>query len=187
MHILTPLAPIMMKLQKIKYGKGCKFYGLPVIANKGGLITIGNRLTLASGFLSNMVGMYQRSVILARDGGVIEIGDDVSMSAVTIYAFKRIKIGNHVIVGANTKILDSDFHPVDPVYRLANDDDKEHTITKEVIIENNVFIGCNALVLKGVHIGRNAVVGAGSVVTKDVPDNCIVAGNPAVIVKRFEI
>ena len=169
MHFSSPLVPIMLRIQGIKYGKSCKFFGLPIIVKKDGIITIGNRLTLASGFLSNLVGMYQKSIIVARSGGIIEIGDDVSMSAVTIYSFKRITIGNHVIIGANTKVIDSDFHPVDSYYRLLDADDKSHTNTKEVVIGNNVFIGCNALVLKGVHIGDNAVVGAGSVVTKDVP------------------
>lgn len=57
---------------------------------------------------------------------------------------------------------------------------------RDTIIGKNVFIGCNALVLKGVHIGDNAVIGAGSVVTKDVPANCVAAGNPAVVVKHIE-
>lgn len=187
MHISNPLAPLMLKLQGIKYGKGCKFFGLPVIVKKGGTITIGDRLTLASGFLSNLVGMYQRSVIVARNGGKITIGNDVSMSAVTIYAFKNIEIGDHTSIGANTKVFDSDFHPVDPVHRLADSDDKEHTLMRETVIGKNVFIGCNALILKGVHIGDNAVIGAGSVVSKDVPANCIAAGNPAKVVKCFDI
>ena len=180
------IAPLMLKMQRIKCGKKCKFYGLPIIAKKDGEIEIGNNLTLASAFLSNMVGLYQRSVIVARNGGVIKIGDNVGMSGVTIYAFKRIEIGDKTLVGANTKIFDSDFHPVDPVYRYANRNDKEHTAMKETIIGKNCFIGCNCLIMKGVHIGDNSVIGAGSVVTKDVPPNCIAAGNPARVVKVFE-
>ena len=186
MHISNPLAPLMLKLQGVKYGKKCRFFGLPGIVKTGGNITIGNHFTLASGFLSNLVGMYQRSVILARDGGEIVIGDNVSLSGVTIYSFKRIEIGDNTSIGANTKVFDSDFHPVNPVHRLADSDDKAHTLMKETVIGKNVFIGCNALILKGVHIGDNSVVGAGSVVSKNVPANCIVAGNPAKVVKHFD-
>lgn len=186
MHISNPFVPLMLKLQHIPYGKGCRFFGLPVIVKAGGgNIRIGSRLTLASSFLSNMIGLWQRSVIIARNGGSVELGDDVSMSGVTIYAFRHIKIGDHTIVGANTKIFDSDFHPIDPQIRLANEDDKQHTAMRETIIGRNVFIGCNALILKGVHIGDNAVIGAGSVVTRDVPENCIAAGNPAVVIKHI--
>ncbi len=185
MHVSNPLVPIMLKLQGIRYGRKCAFYGIPVIVKKRGSITIGDRLTLISGFLSNLVGLYQRSVILARDGGRIVIGSDVGMSGVTVYAFKHIEIGDHTKIGANTKIFDSDFHPVDPEYRLKNCDDKEHTKMKETVIGKNVFIGCNCLILKGVHIGDNSVIGAGSVVSKDVPANCVAAGNPAVAVKYF--
>ena len=187
MHISNPFVPLMLKLQHIPYGKGCRFFGLPVIVKAGGgNIRIGSRLTLASSFLSNMIGLWQRSVIIARNGGSVEIGDDVSMSGVTIYAFRHIEIGDHTIIGANTKIFDSDFHPIDPQIRLVNEDDKQHTAMKETIIGKNVFIGCNALILKGVRIGDNAVIGAGSVVTRDVPENCIAAGNPAVVIKEMK-
>lgn len=185
MHISNPFVPLMLKLQHIPYGKGCKFFELPVIVKAGGNIKIGSQMTLASSFLSNMIGLWQRSVIIARNGGRIQIGDDVSMSGVTIYAFKHIEIGDHTIIGANTKIFDSDFHPIDPQIRILNEDDKEHTAMKETIIGKNVFIGCNVLILKGVHIGNNSVIDAGSVVSKDVPPDCIAAGNPATIIKRL--
>lgn len=185
MHISNLLVPFILKLQRISYGKKCKFKGMPVIVKHNGVISIGNYLILNSGFLSNMIGLYQRSIIVARNGGKIEIGDHVGMSGVTLYAFKHIKIGDYTNIGGNTKIFDSDFHPVDPEYRLADPNDKEHTATKETIIGNNVFIGCNCIVLKGVKIGDNSVIGAGSVVTKDVPANCMAAGNPAKVIKKI--
>lgn len=187
MHFSNPFVPLMLSVQRIKYGKGCKFFGLPVIIKTdGGRIEIGDRLTLASSFFSNMIGIWQRSIVLARNGGKIRIGNDVSMSGVTIYAFKHIEIGDHTIIGANTKIFDSDFHPVDPAVRLIDEDNKEYTAIKETVIGENVFIGCNVLILKGVHIGDNAVIGAGSVVSKDVPAGCIAVGNPAKVVKEVK-
>ena len=186
MHISNPLAPLMLKLQGIKYGKKCRFFGLPIIVKKSGSITIGDNLTLCSSFLSNLGGLYQRSIIFARDGGTIKIGNNVSMSGVTLYSFKRIEIGDYTTIGINTKVFDTDFHPLDPTYRLANSDDREHTLMKETVIGKNVFIGGNALILKGVHIGDNTVIGAGSVVCKDIPANCIAAGNPAKVIKFFD-
>lgn len=186
MRISNPIVPIMMKIQGIKYGTDCKFYGFSVIVCRHGKIEIGNRLTLISGFLSNLVGLYQRSIIIARDGGEIKIGNHVSMSGVTVYSFKHIEIGDDTSIGANTKILDSDFHPIDPEIRLKDPDNKAHTSMKETIIGKNVFIGCNSLILKGAHIGDNSVIGAGSVVTKDVPSNCIAAGNPAKVIKSIQ-
>lgn len=75
---------------------------------KGGRIEVGNNFTLASGFLSNMVGMYERSVILVRNGSRIAIDNNVSMSVVTVYAFKHIEIGDNTTIGANAKAFDSD-------------------------------------------------------------------------------
>ncbi len=156
-----------------------------LLPSGGGKISIGDNLTLSSSFLSNMVGLYQRSIIVARNGGKVTIGNNVSMSGVTIYAFKHIEIGDYTNIGGNTKIFDSDFHPVDPLIRLEDPDNKEHTGMRETVIGKNVFIGCNALILKGVHIGDDSVIGAGSVVTKDIPANCIAAGNPAKVIKQI--
>lgn len=183
MKLQNPIPFLMMKLQGIKYGKGCRFRGLPVIAQQRGSIEIGDHFTLSSSFLSNMIGLYQRSILVARHGGSIKIGNHVSMSGVTVYAFKRIEIGDHTTIGGNTKVFDSDFHPIDPEIRRAHPNDREHTHKAETIIGSNVFIGCNCLILKGVHIGDNAVIGAGSVVTKDVPANAVAAGNPARIIR----
>lgn len=73
------------------------------------------------------------------------------------------------------------------IYRLVDSDDKAHTLMKETIIGKNVFIGCNALILKSVRIGGDSVIGVGSVVSKDVPAKCIAAGNPAKVVKRLDV
>lgn len=59
-------------------------------------------------------------------------------------------------------------------------------IDKEIIIEDDVLIGTNCIVLKGVHIGARSIIGAGSIVTKDIPSDCIAAGNPAIVIKNLK-
>ena len=108
----------------------------------------------------------------------IEIGDDVSINAfVHIWGHGGVKIGNRVLIATQTAItsLTHDFTLKN--MRFAPN------IAKPVNIKDDVWIGSNAVINKGVTIGEGAVVGAGAVVTKDVPSNCIVAGNPSKIIK----
>ncbi|MBQ9438581.1 MAG: acyltransferase [Lachnospiraceae bacterium] len=183
-HISTYLYKPIFKILGISYGRNLNLYGLPIIVKtKDARITIGNDCHIRSGFLSNLVGLYQRSIIVAKGRGMISIGDKVGMSGVTIYAQRGITIGERCIIGGNVKILDNDFHPADPAVRFETP--CQHYGVKPVTIGNNVFIGCNSLILKGVTIGDNAVIGAGSVVSKDVPAGAVVAGNPAQVIKRY--
>lgn len=87
------------------------------------------------------------------------------------------------MIGGNAKILDNDFHPIEVEARLA--DDRDRIGTREVVIGKNCFIGCNALILKGTVLGDNCVVGAGAVVSGKFEDNCVIAGNPARVIKRL--
>lgn len=182
--IPNPLPKLMMKIQGIKYGKNIKFFGIPVIIkSKDSSIEIGDNLIVNSSFLSNLVGLYSRSIIIARNGGKIEIGSNVGISGTTIYCREKITIGSNTMIGGNTKIVDNDFHPSDPEARAKNPN--KNMGIKPVKIGSNVFIGCNCLILKGAEIGSNSTIGAGSVVCGKIPDNCIAAGNPAKIVKYF--
>lgn len=179
------LPKVFYKINRIKYGKGLKLIGWPFIFRyPGATLKIGKNVAINSSFFSNLLGLYQRTIIIARGEGKVHIGDDVGISGSTIYAREEITIGNHVLVGANTKIVDNDFHPLDVEARNANDFSK--LVCKPVRIEDNVFIGCNCLILKGTEIGANSIVGAGSVVCGKFPDNVVIAGNPARIIKNRE-
>ncbi len=182
--MVKALYKLYLLLIRVKYGKGLSLKGLPVIYNrKGASITIGNGCVIKSSFLSNLVGLYSRTILLTRiPGASIEIGDNVGISGATIYARSRIVIGSNTNIGGNVKILDNDFHPVNPMERLA--DNKDAIGTLPVHIGENCFIGCNVLILKGSRIGNNCVVGAGAVVSGSFEDNCVIAGNPAKIIKR---
>ncbi|GAB3512662.1 hypothetical protein GCM10027341_53670 [Spirosoma knui] len=94
---------------------------------------------------------------------------------------------DNVRIGGNCAIYDTDFHSLDISKRIATVEDKSIEAVKRatVIIEENVFIGAHSLILKGVRIGRNSIIGAGSVVTNSVPNNQIWAGNPARFIKEI--
>lgn len=115
-------------------------------------------------------------------GGILRIGGGSGLSGATVYAKQEITIGERCLIGANVKIFDGDFHPSDPQERLENPNAGR---TAPVHIGDNVFIGCNSIVLKGVTIGDNAVISAGSVVVADVPAGCLAGGNPAKVIKRL--
>ena len=178
------LPKLFMKLTGVDYGKKLKLLGYPFIFKfRNSELKIGNNCTINSNFFSNFIGLFQRTIIIARYGGKINIGNRVGISGATIYAWNDIEIGDNTLIGANTKIMDNDFHPVDVNERLKNNV-PDGVGQKPVKIGKNVFIGCNCLILKGTVIGDNCVVGAGSVVSGIFEDNCIIAGNPAKVIKR---
>ncbi|MGG3625220.1 acyltransferase [Bacillus gobiensis] len=177
---------ILLRFNKVHYGKKLTLKGIPIIFSKSGNnLSIGDNVTIISSFLSNLVGLYQRTIIVTRvPDAEIYIGNNVGISGATIYARKRITIGDNTMIGGNTKIIDNDFHPVDPEVRRKTPN--ENMGIRSIEIGENVFIGCNCLILKGTKIGDNAVIGAGSVVSGEIPANCVAAGNPAKVVRNLE-
>lgn len=127
--------------------------------------------------------------------GRCTVGDFTLLNGALVMAEDKIEIGSHCLISWNVGIADSDFHPLEPAQRLIDAQalapffkdrpPRPKLKTAPVIISDNVWIGMNATILKGVTIGENSVVAAGSVVTKSVPPNTVVAGNPAVVVKTF--
>lgn len=184
---------IIMKATNVEYGKNLLLKGVPVIFNKGGAkLSIGSNCTIKSSFLSNLVGLYSRTIIVTRAvGAYIHIGNNVGISGATIYARKGITIGDNTNIGGNAKILDNDFHPIDVEDRLkllgdAHGGDAADLIpAKEIHIGKNCFIGCNTIILKGTVLGDNCVVGAGAVVSGKFEENCVIAGNPARVIRRL--
>ena len=137
---------------------------------------IGERFSARSKSEGNSIGVFQPVIITAWGAeSVVEIGDDVGISGCSITALQRVAIGNRVLVGAGALIMDSDAHPLHPEDRLRG----ASPTNSPVEIADDVFIGARAIILKGVRIGQGAVIGAGAVVTSDVPAFMIAAGNPA--------
>ena len=179
-----PGVRLMFALNGLPWGQGWQFYGVPILQrHRGSQMRLGPYLHLRSSARSNPLGA-NRPVILAtwRAGAILEIGERFSMTGGTICAAERIIIGNGVTVGANTTIVDTDFHPVDPEQRRLYPNE---AATKPVVIEDDVFIGMQCLILKGVTLGRGCVVGAGSVVTRSIPPRAICAGNPARVIRTL--
>ena len=142
------------------------------IVNEGSIELTG-KVRINSGFQNNRINGYSNGVITVKPNGKLILGDDVGLSNPIIYCTHKISIGEHTLVGADTKIVDTDFHPVSAEDRL----EKQNSSIKKAPIEigKNVFIGMNCLIMKGVKIGDNAVIAAGSVISKDVPAGEVVA------------
>lgn len=139
----------------VKQGIGVEFYG---------------------GIVGNLISEGKPSVIVVEENASLIIGDRVKGSSVQIYVKDSITIGTGTMLGSGVRLWDSDFHSMDVNERLNGNDLAR---TSPVEIGMNVFIGANTTVLKGVRIGDGAIIGASSLVTKDIGDNEIWGGNPA--------
>lgn len=141
--------------------------------------------------------------VFETETGHITIGNNCVIGNCTFISKTEINIGNDVTIASGSTFYDHDSHSIYWNYRK-NDNitevtdikkygdsilnkDWEHVNTKPIIIEDKVWIGINCIILKGVTIGEGSVIGAGSVVTKDVPAWTVVAGNPARVCKKIEI
>lgn len=130
--------------------------------------------------------------------GEVSIGDRVYIGTRTVLQAKEsIRVGNDVIISDNALLTDNNNHPTSPEMRIimtACEDYMHDELwtwkyaeSKPIVIEDNVWIGRNAVVMKGVTVGRGSIVALGAVVTHDVPPYTVVAGNPAKIVKKLDV
>lgn len=117
----------------------------------------------------------------ASSEGEIKIGKKCGISNSAIVSSCSIIIEDNVFIGGNCKIYDTDFHSIEYENRMTKPDLYIHK--RPVLIKKGAFIGAHSIILKGVIIGEKSVVGAGSVVTKSIPDNEIWAGNPAKFIR----
>jgi galactoside O-acetyltransferase len=136
--------------------------------------------------------MVDASIVSDRPGARYSIGPDTFIGASHIIAASSISIGAHVLISWGCWIVDHDSHSLD--YRDRLEDVKrwrcgekrwDNVAISPVTICDHAWIGFNSVILKGVTIGRGAVIGAGSIVTKTIPDYCVAAGNPARIIRQL--
>ena len=176
-NMYTPLGKSIFYINGAVIDSGLKVFGnINVHITRRGIVHIGKNCTINSGNY-NLIGRQQKSIFWVE--GKLTIGDNLGMSCSAIICNHEIEIGNNVIIGGNTVIYDTDFHSLNPVVRVSKIEDKLNAKWGKVSIGNNVFIGAHTTILKGVRVGDNSIIGACSVVTKDIPTNEIWGGNPA--------
>ena len=173
--IYTLLGYIKARYWNIRIGKKCIFNGLPIFRTlPNSVVEIGKGCRFNSSPSSNLIGVYSPCVISTlRRGAKITIGNNCGFSGTAIGAALSITLGKNVKCGANTLITDTDWHP----------EDKRAGTNAEVIIGDNVWLGYGVKILKGVKIGENSLIGAGSIVVSNIPPNVIAAGNPCKIIR----
>ena len=150
---------------------------------KDSTVNLGEDFICRSGCKYGTVTNERESVITVCSGAEFVVGHHSGMSNVNIYCSKSIHIGNHVNIGSGTVIYDTDFHSLNAEDRKIGVDIKKR---KElpVVIKDLAFIGARCIILKGVTIGEKSIIGAGSVVACNVPDNEIWGGNPAKFIRK---
>ena len=174
----------ILRYKKVSFGQNLTINGRLHVHGPKGLIKIGNNTKINSNEDSNPTAGGIHTHLVAGPGAQIVIGNNVGISQSQISAYKSVVIDDNVLIGACCKIWDTDFHPIQYVDRVNKN---EEVKMAAIHICEGAFIGACSIVLKGVTIGHHSVIGAGSVVTKDVPENEIWAGNPAIKVGDINV
>jgi acetyltransferase-like isoleucine patch superfamily enzyme len=165
----------MLRARCERAGRGLAITRAPYIRGHA-RIRIGDHCTFSS--LSVRTGRF-------RDDPLLEIGDHCYVAFGAMFTInERITIGNHVLIAGGADVQDSDGHPSDPERRMRGETDLRAEEIAPVTIQDHAWIGRGAHVLKGVTIGKGAVVAAGSTVVSDVPDGALAMGVPARVLKR---
>lgn len=178
--------PLRLRMNGITLGKRSNIINkIYLYKEPEASISIGDDFVLTSGEAFNPICRNLKACLCARGKGRIEIGHHVGMSSPCIWSTSLIHIGSHVTMGGDCLLMDNDAHPLDAMRRRQPGAYKEAS-SAPIMIEDDVFIGARCTILKGVTIGARSVVGAGSVVTKSLPPDCVAAGNPCHIIRRKE-
>jgi len=175
---LSILWRLEARLKGCSLSRAVRFSGRPVISvARGSQLSLGEHVCIRSALRSNPLGCFQPSVLrtLTPEARLI-LEPRVGISAAVICAAASIRIGEGTILGAGAMVLDTDLHP--PVENFGWGADPAPG-AQPIAIGRGVFIGARAIVLKGVTIGDRAIIGAGAVVTCDVPARHVAVGNPA--------
>lgn len=180
---LKVLAIIRLKANNVQIGKHVVLNGLPYIVNRGKFI-IGNSVTMNLSFPFNPIGGERQMIFIIEKNAVLEIKDRAGISNSAFFCRKNITIEEDVFIGGGCKIYDTDFHSISYKDRILMGD--INAKLSPVTIKKGAFIGGHTIILKGVTVGCYSVVGAGSVVTQNIPDGEVWAGNPAKFIKKVQ-
>jgi maltose O-acetyltransferase len=151
-------------------GPRVRVWGRPRVKVWDGHLLVGDRLLLVS--------TPAVTELAVHDGGTLEIGDRVFINyGCSIVASLLVRIGPRCSIGTHAILMDNDFHRPEPERR------NERPESRPIVLEENVWLGARVTVLRGVTIGRDSVIGAGSVVTRDIPPRSVAVGLPARVVR----
>lgn len=170
-----------LKLRNATIGQGFLCNGHLYVYGVG-TINIGDNVTINSSIDANPVSGSSYSSI-SMEGGTLTIGNGVGISNTSITCYSSINIEDMVAIGAGCMIADSDFHSLDVEERHMSCD--PGVKSAPITIQYGAFIGARSIILKGVNIGRESVVAAGSVITKSIPDKEVWGGNPARFIRKL--
>jgi len=180
---------ISTHISKVIYGKrlqiqsNFKVWGsIRFLIYGTGSIVIGKNFHAVSARKRSFLTLFSPCHMTIIGDAQIVLGEHVGLNGTTITARHKISIGDNTMIGPNTIIVDHDGHVAwPPSERWIKQAPGEN-----IVIENDVWIGMNCIVLKGVKIGSGSIIAAGSIVISDVEPNCLYAGNPAKKIKSFE-
>lgn len=173
-----------VRFRGLSWGRGVVIKGRPIIdIQNGGQVVIGDDVTLNSRNYGYHLNMHSPVKLIAdRAQAKIVVGSSTRIHGSCIHAYSSVIIGDHCLIAANCQIIDGSGHDLsfDNLSHRSEPDSRGVPI----VIDDYVWLGANCIVLPGVHIGRGSVIGAGSVVTRDVPAMVVAAGNPAKVVRE---
>lgn len=181
-EIRTITFKLNMTINGVHYGKSIRVQGgIPLlsISYRNSIITIGDNVLINS---YSDHSWNSRTKIIVRPNGKLSIGNSTGINGILIYCTENIQIGSYVKVGGGSRISDTDHHSTDWKLRRLS---KGPSLHSPIVIEDDVFIGANCIILKGVKIGARSVVAAGSVVTKSIPNDELWGGVPAHLIKKL--
>jgi acetyltransferase-like isoleucine patch superfamily enzyme len=162
------------KSSKINCINNCKLYLNKPMRKREPFVGMLEMYEDSSLIVKNDFTIHSGAHIIIARGAVLKLGSGYVNRNCKIKCFSEVEIGNDVAISENVTIWDSDVHEI-----------KGSTLnTKPIKIGNHVWIGTNCIILKGVSVGDGAVIGAGSIVNKDIPPNCLAVGNPAKVIKQ---
>ena len=179
------LAAILRRMRNVSVGKGLIVLGRPLIDIRGGSrLEMGAEVTLSSRNRGYHVNMHAPVKLFAdRPGAVIRIGAQSRLNGCCLHACESIEVGARCLLAANVQIFDGSGHSLsfpDVEQRIYSQGE-----SRPVVLEDDVWIGANAIVLPGVRIGRGSVIAAGSVVSRSIPPMVVAGGNPARILRDY--
>ncbi len=165
----------------VQFQGRCEILGRPILSvAKGARMALGDGVRLYSATRANPLGCFQPCVLRALlPGSQLLLSSGVGLSATVLCAATSIEVGEGTIFGSGALAIDNDFHVAAGEWEWTDDPKLCGATARPIKVGRGVFVGARAIILKGVTIGDRAVIGAGAVVTKDVPARHLAVGNPA--------